>query len=302
MEVNIQLGQGSWIRNRADEPKVTLLNRYFEGNPTNTGALTNQASWVSKARDEGSALIERPALISFLEVGTGPGRRLYNQPGFCGGDLFHVSGTQLWRHHMNNTTQTVTSTQITGLIDGVDLTVPDLAATKQYLWIADGTALQYTDGTAALTPITTPDGIPIISLDVFDQYVLCVQNNSDKFYWIQPGAVVIDPLDFATAERFPDKVFQVRVVGDEFWLLGESSIEVWRATGDGTAPFQRIEGRAFNFGIMDGTAVRLDDTSVICVSDTGPAYQISGNPTQISDPSISERTRDAILAAKTGGF
>jgi len=286
LEVSVQLGAGSWVRNRADEPSFNLINRFFEENPTNT--------------DEQVALIERPALIDFLEAGDGPGRRLFHQPGFSSGDLFHVSGTELYKHHMNQATRTVTTTQISGLIDGVGTTNPDMAATTDYLFIADGFTLQYTDGTSALAAIPTPDSIPIISIDVFNGYILCVQNNSDKFYWIQPGAVVIDPLDFASAERFPDKILQVRVVGDEFWLLGEKSIEVWRATGDGDAPFQRIEGRAFNFGIFDGTAVRMKDTSVICVADDGTVFNIAGVPIPISNPSVAERTRDAILAALGG--
>lgn len=286
MEVSIPLGRGSWLRHRAEESDINVLNRFFEDNPTNS--------------DEQSALIERPALIDYLQAGDGPGRRLYTQPGFSTGDLFHVSGTALYKHHMN-TNRTVTTTQIPGVIDGVDITVPDMAATKQYLWVADGFGLQYTNGTAALTSIPTPDGIPIVSLDVFNGYVLCVQNNSDKFYWIQPGATVIDPLDFASAERFPDKIWQVRVVGDEFWLLGENSIEVWRATGDGDAPFQRIDGRAFNFGIFDGTTVRLKDTSIICVAHDGTVFNIGGVPIPISNPSVAERTRDAIIAAKEAG-
>jgi hypothetical protein len=287
MEIGVQLGVGSWVRNRADETPISLINRFFENNPTNT--------------DEQVGLIERPALIGYLEAGDGPGRRLYRQPGFSNGDLFHVSGTELYKHHMEST-RTVTTTQIPGLIDGVDLTVPDMAATPNYLWIADGFSLQYTDGTTALAAIATPDDIPIISLDIFNEYVLCVQNDSDRFYWIQPDAIVIDPLDFATAERFPDKVFQVRVVGDEFWLLGESSIEVWRATGDADAPFQRIDGRAFNFGIFDGTAVRMPDTSVLCIAGDGTAYQIAGNPTPIGNPAIAEKTRNAILDAKEAGI
>jgi hypothetical protein len=284
-EISVPLGRSSWVRNRADEPVANLVNRFFEANPTNT--------------DEQVALIERPALIDFLEAGEGPGRRLYRQPGFVGGALFHVSGPDLYKHVMN-ANRTVTTTQIVGTIAGTG--APDIAATYDYLWITDGTDLQYTDGTAALTAIATPDGIPMISLDVFNGYILCVQNDSDRFYWIQPGAIVIDPLDFATAERFPDKILQVRVVGDEFWLLGERSIEVWRATGDGDAPFQRIEGRAFNFGIFGGTGVRLKDTSVICVGDDGTVYNIAGNPTPISNPSIAERTRDAIFAAREAGL
>ena len=275
--VSIPLGRGSWVRRRGDEPAVEVVNRFFEENPTNT--------------KEGAALIERPALVELLTSGDGPGRRIFTEPGFASGALFHVSGDQLWKHVME-ANRTITTTQISGFVDGNG--APDMAATSEYLWIADGYDLQYTDGTGALTPIVTPDTIPIISLDVFNGYVLCVQNDSDRFYWIQPGAVIIDPLDFATAERFPDKINQVRVVGDEFWLLGDKSIEVWRATGDGDAPFQRIEGRAYNFGIVGGSAVRLKNTSVITVAHDGTVMQIAGIPLPISNPSIAERTRNGI--------
>jgi hypothetical protein len=284
-DVSVPLGRGSWVRNRADTPPLALVNRFFEQNPANT--------------DEQVALIERPALVEIADVGPGPGRRLFRQPGFCEGSLFHVSGDELWKHEIepNNS---ITSTQITGFVDGTGS--PDIAATRDYLWITDGFELQYTDGSAALTPIITPDSIAMVSLDVFNEYVLCVQSESDRFYWIEPGEVTIDPINFATAERFPDKILQVRTVGDEFWLLGEKSIEVWRATGDGEAPFQRIDGRAFNFGIFDGTAVRLKDTSIICVADDGTVFNIAGVPVPISNPSIAERTRIAIKSAKEAGL
>jgi hypothetical protein len=77
---------------------------------------------------------------------------------------------------------------------------------------------------------------------------------------------------------------------------------VWRATGDGDAPFQRIEGRAFNFGIFDGTAVRLKDTSVICVAGDGTVMSIAGQPQPISNPGIAERTRNAITDAAEAGL
>jgi hypothetical protein len=243
------------------------------------------------------SLVERPSLVEILDVGPGPGRRVYRQYGFADDDLFHVSGDELWRHSMNPN-RTISSAQITGFVDGTGS--PDIGATDEYLWITDGFELQYTDGTAALTPITTPDSLPMISLDIFNSYVMCVQNNSDRFYWIQPGAVVIDPLDFATAERYPDHVNQVRVVGDEFWLLGEKTNEVWRATGSADAPFMRSEGRLFDRGTWGGTAVRVQD-SVIVVGEDGSLIEVAGGPKPIGDPSVSERIRNAILAQLEAG-
>lgn len=281
----VPLGKESWIRDRAEEPAFALTNLFFEQNPT------NQAEQV--------ALIERPALVSFLSAGDGPGRRVFRQAGFSDTDLFHISGSELFAHHMN-LDRTVTTRQIAGLIGGFGS--PDMAATDTYLWITDAVSLQYTDGTTALASITTPDSKAMISLDVFNGYVMCVQNHSDRFYWIDPGEVVIDPLNFATAERTPDWCLQVRTVGDEFWLMGEKTIEPWRATGDALAPFQRIEGRSFEFGIWGGTAVRMKDTSVIVVADDGTVFSVAGAPTQVSNPSVAERTRDAILAAKESGL
>lgn len=280
----VQLAPSSWVRNRADEPIGHLENRFFEVNPAN--------------QQEQAALLERPALVEFLEAGDGPCRRLYRQPGFSDGDLFHVSGEDLFKHHME-VVRTVTTSQITGTIDGDGS--PDMAATAEFLFITDGFTLQWTDGTSALAAIATPDGIPMISLDVFNGYTLCVQNNSDRFYWIQPGAITIDGMDFATAEKLPDRIWQVRTVGDEFWLLGEEVIEVWRATGDGDAPFQRIDARRYDFGIFGGTAVRMKDTSVCVVSDDGTVYRIAGVPEPISNTSVAERTTNAIFAALESG-
>lgn len=270
-----------WIRNRGDEPSLPVVNRFFEQNPTNT--------------KDGSALIERPALVKFSSAGNGPGRRLFRQAGFANGDLFHVSGGGLYRHSFNTLTRIATVTQIPGVIQGTG--APEMCSDQTHLFITDGYSLQYTDGVAALATVDTTGigGVAFSSIDIFDRYVMCAVGNSDRFYWLQPGATTFNNLDFATAERFPDKIVQVRAVGDTLWLMGEKSVEVWRATGDGTAPFQRIEGIAWNFGIFGGTAVRMKDTSVVVVGDDGTVWNITGTPTIISTPAIAEATRDAIL-------
>jgi hypothetical protein len=173
-------------------------------------------------------------LVQLLNVGDGNlGRRLFRQKGFAGGDIFHVAGFNLYRHNLNQF-RVITTTQITGIIQGTG--APDMCATNGYLFITDGTTLQYTNGTAALAAVDTSllaGGIAFSSVDVFNGYVIAVVAGSDRFYWLQPGSLQFQALDFATAEHFPDKILQVRVVGDELWMLGERSIEVWRATGTG---------------------------------------------------------------------
>jgi hypothetical protein len=286
MEVKVPLGTSQWVRNRAGEPVLTVTNRFFEKNPTNT--------------EDEVALIERPALTQLINVGDDNfGRRVFRQKGFANGDLFHVAGLNLYRHSMGPG-RAISTAQISGIVQGTG--APDMVATNGYLFITDGFTLQYTNGTAALATISTAGigSVAFASIDVFNGYVLCSVATSDRFYWLQPGALTFNALDFATAERFPDKILQIRVVGDEFWLLGEKSIEVWRATGDGAAPFERVSGRAYNFGIYGGTAVRMKDTSVVVVADDGTVFNVAGSPNTISNPAIAEKMRNAILTALGG--
>lgn len=277
---SVILGTFTRVRDRAENRPVELINRFYEEDPTNL--------------NEQVALIERPALVELLDSGDGPSRRIFFQSGFASDALFHISGLALYKHVME-TNRTITTSTISGTIDD-QISQPDMAATENYLFITDGSTLQYTNGTAALAAIATPDDIPMISLDVFNGYILCVQADSDRFYWIEPDAITIDPLNFATAERQPDHILQVRAVGDEFWLLGRKTIEVWRATGDADAPFQRLDARRFDHGIWGGTALRLRD-SVVVVGDDGTVYNIAGQPEIISNNSIAERIRDAIFSA-----
>jgi hypothetical protein len=53
--IPVPLAPSTWSRLRADEPVGHLLNRFYEQNPA------NQVEQV--------ALIERPALVEFLEAG-----------------------------------------------------------------------------------------------------------------------------------------------------------------------------------------------------------------------------------------
>lgn len=273
--MKIPLSIDAYHRTRAKQPEIRLENRYFEKSPTNL--------------KENVSLIIRPALRNRVEVGDGPLRRVYWQADMFDDDLMVVSGFDLYRVELDDTV-----TQITGTVDNSPL-VPDLVATETDLWVADFTDLQYTDGTAALAAVTMPGPEGPVSIDVIDGYVLVVPAFSQQVFWIDPGAYVIDPLDFFSAERSPDYVQQVRTFGDQFWLFGKKTTEPWRHTGDPLAPFQRIEGRVFDHGTWSGTAVLIKD-EVIVVGADGHVYAVGDRPRIISSPGVAERVFQAIQA------
>lgn len=146
-------------------------------------------------------------------------------------------------------------------------------------------------------PVATPDDVGIVSVGYIASYVVVVpaqgQGINGRFFWIDPGETVIDPLDFATAERAPDPISGVVVFGDQFWLPGTSTTEVWYFSGNEDSPVLRMQGVVFDRGAWEGTAVQVKD-SMIIVDNEGAVFQISGGVKRISRPDIEERIRKAI--------
>lgn len=166
-----------------------------------------------------------------------------------------------------------------------------------------GSAIAWTSGTLtgggapSVTQVDTPDDVGIISIGYIASYVVCVpaqgQGINGRFFWIDPGETVIDPLDFATAERAPDPIYNVVVFGDQFWLPGASTTEVWYFTGNEDSPVLRLQGVTFDRGTWEGTALQVKE-SMIIVDNDGGVFQIAGGLKRISRPDIEERVRKSI--------
>lgn len=153
-------------------------------------------------------------------------------------------------------------------------------------------------GTHALQGVPVPDGVGIRSLTALSGFVLASVAASQKFFWIEPGATTIDPLNFAEKESNPDNISDMVTVGDNAIICGEGSTENWYATGDFNAPFLPVEGRVYKRGFIAGTPTVVKD-SMIGVGDDGVVYSIGygyGDTSQygvhrISNHGIEERIR-----------
>jgi len=168
-----------------------------------------------------------------------------------------------------------------------------------------GAAIAWTSGTLTgggsptWMQVDTPDDVGIVSVGYIASYVVAVpsqgQGINGRFFWIDPSETVIDPLDFATAERAPDPIYGVVVFGDQFWLPGSTTTEVWYFTGNTDSPVLRMQGVVFDRGSWEGTAIQVKD-SMIIVDNEGAVFQVSGGIKRISRPDIEERIRKAIAA------
>lgn len=155
-------------------------------------------------------------------------------------------------------------------------------------------------GANVLYGVATPDAVGIVSVTELGSFILCVQANAQRVYFIRPGETTIDPLDFFEAESETDDLIEAITVGDQVWLIGLKSIEPWYlapVTDPTDNPFQLVQGRPFSIGALEGTVVKLNST-VFLVGSDGIVYRVQGGPEPISNPGIAERIRKARKAEK----
>jgi hypothetical protein len=145
--------------------------------------------------------------------------------------------------------------------------------------------------------VDMPDTVGAIWVDVIASHVIVVvaegNDMNGRFYWIEPAETEIDALNFATAERGPDPLYAAITFGDQFWLFGSGTTEPWYPTGNGDAPFMRVQGRVFDHGIWEGTPVKYK-SAMLVVDRDGVVWDISGQVERISDHSIEQNIREAM--------
>lgn len=150
-------------------------------------------------------------------------------------------------------------------------------------------------GTHGLSGVEVPDGLPPVSVGTLKSYILVALGDTDRFYWIEPGELVIDALDFATAESQPDDTLEVLVVGDTAMFIGENSTEVWYATGVAESPFAPVSGRVYDRGAVDGTIINVKGI-VFLVGPDNVVYAIGGSAQRVSNHGVEESIRLALGA------
>lgn len=263
----IPLGQG--VYNRLDDPRIPLKNMYFEQTPTN---LTDQVSLTS-----------RPGLSTFISegLGDGPVRGVCRDDGTLSNYLFVVSGSSLY-------VRTISGSVIAslGAITGSDRVV--MASNVEKVLIASGTLLYEADS-ASLSTVTVPDDAPVSSVAYLNNYFLILVDGQ-RVYFSDVAGTTFNALDYFSADSSPADLKNIAVTGDELWMFGRSTVEVFAPTGNADLPFQRVPGRVFPVGIYEygRDAVVKTDYGVVWVGKEGIVYRSGSSPIQISDESVEQ--------------
>lgn len=272
----LPIGQGCY--ERLDNVPLVLSNLVYEQDPTN---LEDQV-----------ALYSRPGLTQLTDQGSNVVRGLLRQDGALSGLIYFVVGTALVRMNQDGTGATNL-----GVVAGSDRVI--MAATGSNLLIATGTTLYSYNGTTLAT-VSFPDSADVTSVAVLNSYFLAVRANSQRVYFSAVGGITFDPLDYFSAETQPDNLVNIAVTGDELWMLGQSSVEVYVPSGDADAPFLRVNGRMFPMGCAGRDSVARLDDGLVWVGQDRIVYHSGSAPVRISTETIEQKlaaNKDALLTA-----
>lgn len=201
--------------------------------------------------------------------------------GFLDSERLVVSGTTLYRGSA--------STSV-GTIAGSGRVSMDASATE--LRIANGTNVYKYDGTT-LAVETMPTGGGWVHVSYLNGFWFAVENGTQKLYYLQPGSVIWDALDFVSAEKAPDTLQAAVPVNDELWLFGIDSLEVWALTGQPDPPIARVGGVVFERGCNQRNTIAQGDNTVYWVGQDNSlaptVYRGRNGPEKVSNPAIEQK-------------
>lgn len=139
----------------------------------------------------------------------------------------------------------------------------------------------YNTSTLAFAEITDGDFTGAVTVAYLDGFFVYNQPFTQKI-WVTAllDGTAIDPLHFASAETSPDDVVGLTVNGDELWVFGTNTTEVWYNAGTPNFPFAPIQGAYMEVGCAAPYSIaKLDNTIYWLGQDArgvGTIYKTNG--------------------------
>lgn len=248
----------SYARAEGDLPSFRCVNLYAE-----------------KGLDGELVLQSRPGLDDRgADMGLGPVRALFRRDGVFAGDLFGVSGGNLYR-----------VTTSLGVVAGSGPV--SLAGNEIGLIVTAGSTPRYYNGTT-LADIAFPDSANVAKVFAGGSRFWFIRADTGKIYWTDALEADVEALDFATAESLPDKLLDGLWIDGMAVLFGAESVEMWQQTGDATLPITPLTNLVFEKGIKaTGCASAIASTFAWVGSDN--VVYLTNENTPISNEGLNRR-------------
>lgn len=277
--MRIALAFGSYLRNIGKFPELAQFNMVAERTPTQL--------------EQPMALIARPGLQTFATVGSGGIRGINRKAGLFSEAAMIVASDEVYLLSSDATSALQTGTLETrkGRVQIAMGRDPDGNSQAR---IVDGTRIYLVTGGTVTAEAFPAAGLTegATSVAYLRQFWFAAAAGTQQVYYLVPGDTDWNALDFASAEYQPDPIQDIAILGEQIWLLGSASTEVWALTGQTSPALQPYGGLAWNIGCKARDSVCVVQDRLIWVTDTGDVRMTSGGePQVISNHGISEQIR-----------
>lgn len=254
-------------------PEKRCQNLYIEPDPTDP--------------ERPESLVETPGSRIITQF-AGAVRGMAQADGHAGGKVLIVQGSTVSTFE----TSTATVAALTGTVAGTDNV--DIAFTQTEAAILGNGVIHVSDGSSVATATDTDFPAGITSIASIGQRILFTYGAAGRFGWTVPLDIDNTEGGFYTAEQAPDNLVCVRILGDDIYLFGTDTIEIWAQTGVEADPFQLQPGRVIQTGCLARDGVQVLDRALCFVADDFTVRLFEGDtPVIISQPWISRRLRAA---------
>ena len=260
---------GSYVARSINAADNRMVNLFAEAVPEGSGGK------------EAGFLLRCPGLRLLATVGDGPIRGLWVTNGIA----YVVSGSEFYSLNTSWVATLIGTVSGTGPVSMADNGTQIFIACNPLSYI-------YNVSTLVFAQITDVDFPGAGSVGYLDGYFVFNEPDSQKF-WVTSllDGTSVDPLDFASAEGYPDNVIALIVDHREIFLFGTTSVEVWYDAGTPDFPLARIQGAFMEVGCEAAYSVAKLDNSVFWLgSDArgrGIVYRANGyTPTRISTNAV----------------
>lgn len=168
-----------------------------------------------------------------------------------------------------------TTTNITGATLNVNSPV-SFASDGNYVFMANGGQIIYTDGTINSVGISDPNAPTVVTaLAWIDGYLLANEVGTNRFRWSNVNTPLTwGALNFASASGNSDNIVNILVKDRLIYLFGTQSLELWE--NDGASPFIRISGGFLGRGVVAPYSVVDTKAGLLWIDDQRNIVKFNG--------------------------
>ena len=189
--------------------------------------------------------------------------------GVCGSSVYYISKTWVLQN-----LGSIAST--TGMVSMCDNGFTIL--------MVDGSSTGYTIDlvSRAFAVLVDPNFYGGTRVDTADTYFIMNRPNTNNFVISLTNQAAFGPLDIASKTSTPDRLQSVAVMGDNLWLFGNLTTEVWYNTGASDFTFGKIPGVFIEHGVCAQYSVAKYELNLYWLSqnEAGQTIVMRGNSLQ----------------------